>query len=422
MSDFLLASSSVRRSWMLGSIVALFFPLLGLKRAFSIIGIGLAIYGAVLLAQRWRVLSSNPAVRAGFLIAACFGLPLIFALTDAAFPAISFVATLSSLLYLPILVAVIVLVQEQNITKPMLLCSILITTFWVFDGLIQLSFGQDIFGMAYNGYRIGAYWQNQMKFGYYMGFYGLFAVAAFAVYMPSRPLLLTIFWLHVALGVLIGGNREAWLMFFPFSAFLFWVHVASKSRYRYWLLLGGIILAIMLSAAAYEFSFTVRDRIDQSLSALQWSYESIDKASSKRLELWRVAIELIAAHPFNGQGLDSYQSLFPNLAQQKYWMGLTEGPYPHQYLLEVATATGGIGLLGVMAIYLIIKRHWQSASSAQRAMAWPALIYLMALWFPLNTHRSFYSSELIMGNLLMIGLILGNLLPLQKSTELADLP
>lgn len=420
MSELALPSSL--RAWLLGGLVVSFYPLLGLKRAFSLIGIGLALYGIFLLVRRGRALFESPAIRAGLLVAAGFALPLLLALTDAAFPAISVAATASSLLYLPILIAVIVLVQEQQITRPILLLSVVITAFWVLDGVVQLAWGKDIFGMAYNGERIGAYWQNQMKFGYYMGFYGLFAVAALAVCRPARPVLLTGFWLIIAIGVLISGNREAWLMFFPFSGMLFWVHVASLSRHRWWLLAGGIALVALLATGFYELSFTVRDRMTQSLSGLHWSYEAIDQASSNRLELWRIALELIAAHPVNGQGLDSYQALFPSLVRQKIWMGLTEGPHPHQYLFEVGTAAGVIGWLGLIAIAVVIARHWQEASSTQRAMAWPALIYLMSIWFPFNTHRSFYSSELIMGNLLMMGLILGNLLPAQRSTQIANKP
>ena len=78
-----------------------------------------------------------------------------------------------------------------------------------------------------------------------------------------------------------------------------------------------------------------------------------------------------------------------------------------------------MGWLGLVVIVIVVRRAWLQASKEQRALAWPALIYLMALWFPLNTHRSFYSSELVMGNLLMMGLILGNLLASQKQTKLA---
>jgi len=417
MSELALPSSL--RAWLLGGLLVSFYPLLGLKRAFSLIGIGLALYGIFLLFRRGRVLFENPAIRAGLMVAAGFALPLLFALTDAAFPEVSAAATASSLLYLPILIAVIVLVQEQQVTRPMLLLSVMVTAFWVLDGVVQLACGYDIFGMAYNSHRIGAYWQNQMKFGYYMGFFGLFAVAAQAVCWPHRRFILIGFWLIIALGVLISGNREAWLMFFPASAVLFWVHVARFSQYRWLVLVSGLILACLLVVGAYELSFTVRDRIAQSLNGLHWSYAALDEASSHRLDLWRVAVELIAEHPINGLGMDAYQVLLPELARDPLWHGKADAPYPHQYLFEIGAASGVIGWFGLIMIFFVVKRAWFQASNEQRAMAWPALIYLMALWFPLNTHRSFYSSELIMGNLLMMGIILGNLLPVRKSTQVA---
>lgn len=413
MSDASLHAPASPRAWLLGGLIASFYPFLGLKRLFSVIGIGLALYGIVLLVRRGRSLADNPAMRAALAVSLAFALPLLLALPDAAFLQSSLAATASSLLYLPILVGMIVLVQEQQIARPMFQALIITGVFWAGDGLLQLLLGHDLFGVPYNGERIGAYWQNQMKFGFYMGFFALFVVAAQAVLQPGRPLLLAALWLWLAIGVLISGSREAWLMFFPLSGLLFWVHIARASRYR-WLILGaGLLMAVLLALGAYEGSPTVRERLAQSLSGMRWDYAAIDAASSSRLELWRIAVVLIVDNPVNGLGLDGYQQLFPSLVQAPVWLAknLKEGPHPHQYLLEIGVATGMLGWAGLLAIVAVVTRAWRQASPAARAQAWPAIIYLVALWFPINTHRSFYSSELIMGNLLMMGLILGSLLP-----------
>lgn len=413
MSDSSLRDQPSARAWLLGALVASFYPLLGLKRAFSVIGIGLAVYGLVVLVRRWRRLGENPAMRAALAVALAFALPLLLALPDAAFPAMAVRATFSSLAYLPILVAMIVLVQERQIAPVMFRVLIVVGLFWAADALLQLLLGRDLFGVPYNGERIGAYWQNQMKFGYYMGFFAVFVVAAQAVLRPRQPVLLTVLWLWIAMGVLISGSREAWLMFFPLSGLLFWVHVARLSRYR-WLMLGaGVLLALLLAVGAYELSPTVQARLDQSLAGFHLSYEAIDKASSYRLELWRIAVALIAEHPVNGLGLEGFQGSFLEMVRQPIWLNqhLKEGPHPHQYLLEVGTATGIIGWAGLLAVVVVVARAWRQAPPGARAQAWPAVIYLVALWFPVNTHRSFYSSELIMGNMLMLGLILGSLLP-----------
>lgn len=411
MTDVVLAPS--RRAWLLAGLLAGFYFLLGFKRSFSAIGIGLALYGTWLLIRRHKALLDNPAQRAALAVAAAFALPLLFSLVDAPFLALSAEMTGHSLLYLPILIAVVALVQEQRVSRPFLWLATGLVAFWAVDGLVQLVTGVDLFGRPYHD-RIGAYWLSPMKFGYYMGFFGLVGVAALAVLRPRQPFLLAGFWGITALGVLIGGNREAWLMFFPFSGLLFWVHIARLSRYRYALLAGGAALAVALAFSAYELSPTVRDRVAQSVAGLKWDYEAIDAASSRRLELWRIAAELIEAHPVNGSGMDAYQSYFPQMVQDPLWKASTTAPYPHQYLLEIGAATGVMGWLGVLVIAGVVVRAWRQASLEDKQMAWPAVIYLMALWFPLNTHRSFYSSELIMGNCLMLGFILGNLLPAKR--------
>ena len=231
------------RPWLLAGLIASFFPLLGLKRAFSLIGIVLALWGMALIVRRRRELWRNPAIRTAGLIAACFWLPLAVALPDANFFTHSLSETLKTALYLPILVSMILLVQERPITRPFHWFAVATVGFWTLDAYVQQFTGQDLFGQALSPEvgRVGAYWLNQAKFGYYMGFYGLFGLAALAVLAPGRPLLMTLAWLLTAAAVLFSGNREAWIMFFPFSVLLFWVHIAKPSR-RPWLLLAWRIM------------------------------------------------------------------------------------------------------------------------------------------------------------------------------------
>ena len=401
------------RNWFLAGFIASFYPLLGFKRTFSIIGIVLAIWGLILIFRRGRQLLDNPAVSTALLVAACFWLPLLTALPDAEYPAHSAVETLKALLSLPILISMITLVQDHRITRPFLWMSIATVAFWVLDALTQQILGQDLFGRNYSAEvgRIGAYWLNQAKFGYYMGFYGLFALAALMTVMPARRILHVFAWLFVTAAVLISGNREAWLMFFPFSILLFWVHIAKPSRHPWLLLLGAVLILSVLGFTAWELSETVQNRVTQSLQGFSLDYDAINKASSQRLGLWSAAVELFMVNWFNGMGLEGFQLAFPGYTDDPYWRTAGAEMYTHQYILEILTSTGLIGLAGLIAIMIIIGRTWHHALPTARTLAWPALIYLAALWFPLNTHRSFYSSELMMGNWIMLGMLLGNLLP-----------
>ena len=86
--------------------------------------------------------------------------------------------------------------------------------FWVFDGLVQLIFGKDLFGIGANtrsgGERIGAFFENPYRYGYFIAF--LAALPAFWLLSQQRGRLLGSLALIAGGAVaLAGGSRYAML-------------------------------------------------------------------------------------------------------------------------------------------------------------------------------------------------------------------
>ena len=391
-------------SWRVAIFLASFFPLLGLKRGFSIIGILLALHGWFLLFSRARELWRLPAFKCQLMLAGGFALPLVLALPDANFPAHALQETVMAVAYLPMLISVFWLVSRHEVVQPFMRISLGIAVFWSLDACLQQLWGRDLFGMTL-GDRAGGYWQTQAKFGYYMGYFGLFAWLCDLHLNPGRLGRALAVWSVLTAGVLVGVNREAWLVYFPASALIFWFGPLRAHPWRWPLALGMVALAILGFLAGWAWSPHFRVRIDQTLLVLDGTYEALDAALSHRLGIWLPAWDLSLAHWFNGMGQDGFLLTFLSVTPDPVHLEWGIRMHPHQVLLEIATTAGLLGFAGIGVALLALRRAWRLADVATRAQAFPFMIYLVALWFPFNTHRSFYSSELMMGNWMMLGFL-----------------
>src|SRR3546814_3526083 len=92
---------------------------------------------------------------------------------------------------------------------------------------------------------------------------------------------------------------------------------------------------------------------------------------------------MIAAHPLNGIGVRGFREAYPQFAgKDDHWLqGDNHGAFhAHQWLLEVLSETGVLGLTCWLTGLGLLYRRWRQASVACRVQARaPALALLAAL-------------------------------------------
>lgn len=198
--------------------------------------------------------------------------------------------------------------------------------------------------------------------------------------------------------ILLAGSRASWLTYALVGLAFAWHSSRGPWRFLAWCG-GAALVAVLAIGLAWQFSPRFHARAGQTLLALQGSSQSVNQALSGRLNIWRTALRMFAAHPINGVGVRDFRYAYPDYARtgdrfvDVEACGPGEGAcHPHQLLLEVATATGTLGLLLWLAAAVLAWRAWRHVGKAARTRALPATVALAVTVFPLNTHLAFYSA------------------------------
>lgn len=211
----------------------------------------------------------------------------------------------------------------------------------------------------------------------------------------------------IGLAIVLAGSRASWITYGL-------VLLLSGWRLLGWKRLAGVFAFGALALAVLTFTVPqVRERVERTTQALTASEEGVDTALSGRSRIWSAAACMAREHPVNGVGARGFREAFPACdpqpGEQAEW---GEGPalHAHQLVLEVASETGGIGLLLWLAGAALAWRAWRYADARSRMQARPAALALLVTVFPFNTHLAFYSTFWGGLTLMLCALYAGSLL------------
>lgn len=402
-----------KRSWYWALFLASYFFLLGFPRLFSLpaaILLLVGIYQSVALLRARRIVGVPAAYWLYCLAFLLLWLPLLFSLTDAAYAGEAASDTFKILSYGFVGIATVWLVRERQVLHPLVIILVALALFWTADVIFQRLVGFDVFGRLYSHEaeaRGGAYFKNPAKFGTYLACMDILALYYLAPRMASVWRLLAI-WCFLLLGMLFSMSRTGWAIFLMLSSPLLLLHFIRQVRYAWlWLLLMPVLIAPMLYGF-YQHDPVLQTRMARSLAFMNgMTYDNWNTVLTYRLDLWRAALQMIGDHWLNGQGLHAFTSDFSRYPASSFWQGV-QPSHEHQYLLQVMVATGVWGLAGIIALHVLILA-WAYRHRDKATVALPVGMYLLAMWFPVSSHFSFYSSEWVWANLMLLGLLIAGL-------------
>lgn len=392
--------------WLLAFALSLPVMLLPFARSFMLpLGI-FAILGLFMLFGLLRHRDTfNTADNALTVLPRCFlfiWLPMLISLIDAQYPQVVLKAVVLYPLYGLMALAVVVMLRANLAIKQVAIVLSVIVCIWAFDGVAQTLIGVDMFNIPLDREGVveghaSAFFSHPNKYGFYMGM--LAAIPLFTLYLVgANRLTHIVVSILLATAVLMGAARGGWIMFaITVIPYVYLVYIKpSKRPIVPLLVLPSLVIALFFTVL--QFSPGMQERMHRSQGFKEWDYQSINVASSQRLDIYLAALNIGKAHPINGIGVDSFEQAFPHYlptqADKTMWPESLTMPHPHQVLLEVWSGAGSIGLLGFILVWAAMWRLWRQATPEQRKLALPVLMPLLVLWWPLNTHRGFYSSEL----------------------------
>lgn len=351
----------------------------------------MAILGGVLIWKHGRQAVWESGAKTFTLLFLCIWIPIALSVPDSLW----FKKSLSTALTYPRIyfagIYLIWMLREDLARQRLLKLSAWLLLFWVVDALIQAVIGYDLFGYAYPDRLNGLFGPKNWKLGLTLAMLSPFVWEYVSRHGAKWQLALA--WLGTAAVLLLASNRESWIVFALATLIWGWVYAKRLGLHPARLLLPLILVAGLVSVGAYQINPKFTQRIDQSLAALDFSYEGLNTASSARMHLWNNAATVIESHPFNGAGVRSYRYAYAQYAEKNDPYVNADGTgmnYAHQLLLEVGSETGTIGMAGLLVFFVIFVRGARGLPDCP--LAWAAWLGVFAWLFPFNTHTALYSA------------------------------
>ena len=394
-------------AWLASALLTAFVVLLPIEPLYNAPLIALATLGFLRLMFR-RTRLGSPENR--FLIIAflCVWLPMLASLPDAVNPSKSAHTTAGMCVYFLAGIYVIGAYTRLRDLDRVMMGVAAICVFWCLDALWQLFTGTDWFGTPHRGgERLSGPFTIDGRLGIVLACFApfFFTIIHRARWLwPWSPMLFASFMTVVAL----SGSRASWtaLAIGIVGYFLFVVRRSDCSR-RTVMRASGVSVATMLVVvfAAYAWP-EVAARTKQTVIARTaplanlWGddRERIEIAVSYRLSIWETGINVFSAHWLNGVGPRGFRFVYAeHNPEHDYFIeadifGNMKYPAntPHLQLLEIATDTGVLGLLGYVILMTVFSVKLRRLKPCSFMRVYPYALTFIIVLFPINGYLHFY--------------------------------
>lgn len=402
-------------------LVVAFVVLLPAEPLFNVPLLVAAAAGLVALV-RDRTVVAHPAWRTAALVYACVVVPMVVALPDAVDPGES-ARKAASFALLPLAAGWLGVTLGPRGLHRVLVACYLVATAWGLDTVVQLVAGRDVFGFPYDGDgRLTGVFHPQFSLGIVLASLApLWLEGARRLSAAGR--LGTLAWIGVPAclaGIALSGSRASWLtLLLALTAFVGHRLLAGEGRalLRPALLaaaVAGLVAvggAMVVPGAAERASALVAGRVTSATGLLDADRQRIDAALSYRLSIWETAVDVFRSHAFNGVGPRGFRDVYAEHAgPDDFWMARDPNrlpTHPHQLALEIAAETGGVGVVGYLALLAVVGWRALGALRARCDAGVAAWVAVGLALLPINAHMAFYGNVLSSLNCVLIAIALG---------------
>lgn len=357
----------------------------------------MAIIGGVMLLRHAKPLLADHRAKLLLVLFGCIWLPMLVSLPTAIEPRHSLSTSLVFLRFPLAGVFVLSVLEKPEARRRLTIATAALIGLWCIDAMIQWQVGRNLLGQPYDGHNLTGLFYPKRVIGLVVAALAPICFEEIRRLVAGRSLLICAASLLLAmplvLVIALGGSRTSWMM----GA----VACMSWGAYRYWrsewphrhrlalLIVVAAVVAVPLIAQAPG----MESRVQQSLQLLRGDLDAIDRATSGRVPIWTIALEMAKDHPLTGVGPRGFRYKYVDYADSETPYIAPDGEsgaaHPHQILLEVATETGVIGLIGFAAFGVIVLRLLLDCRNAE---AVPWILAVIVAMFPLNAHMAIYGN------------------------------
>lgn len=326
----------------------------------------------------------------------CFWIPMVVSSIDSYLPQKSWVSSLAALRFLAAALSMSVLLSADSARWRVIRWTSFLLVFWAVDGFVQLIFGNDLFGIAMNPDRLNALFVQKYQFyGPTLAMLSPLLLEHARRHWPAWAWV-TAFTLMLG-AVLIAGMRAGWLIMGLVLVVYLWLMFRRENRELRKASLSIPVLVVTAIIGSYLVSPLFQARLDQSLTITQGTQAAVSAASNLRMPIFNTSLIMYKEHPVNGVGVRAFPVAYMEYAADddvhiQNSGGKSGATHAHNLVLEVMADTGSIGLLGMIAGFVLVLRFWRQMTPARRNEAFPFALALALVLFPLNSHFALYGT------------------------------
>ena len=326
----------------------------------------------------------------------CFWIPMVVSSIDSYLPQKSWVSSLAALRFLAAVLSMAVLLRADSARWRVIRWTSFLLVFWAVDGFVQLIFGNDLFGIAMNPDRLNALFVQKYQFyGPTLAMLSPLLLEHARRHWPAWAWV-TAFTLMLG-AVLIAGMRAGWLIMGLVLAVYLWLMFRRENRELRKASLSIPVLVVTAIIGSYLVSPLFQARLDQSLTITQGTQAAVSAASNLRMPIFNTSLIMYKEHPVNGVGVRAFPVAYMEYAADddvhiQNSGGKSGATHAHNLVLEVMADTGSIGLLGMIAGFVLVLRFWKQMTPTRRNEAFPFALALALVLFPLNSHFALYGT------------------------------
>ena len=315
---------------------------------------------------------------------------------DSYIPQKSWGSSIAALRYLAAALSMAVLLRADSARWRVVRWASFLLVFWAVDGFVQLIFGADLFGIAMHPDRLNALFvQKYQFFGPTLAMLSPLLLEHARKHWPAWAWVIAF---ALSLGaVLIAGMRAGWLMMGLVLLVYMWLMFKRENRELRKASLSIPVFVITAIIGSYLVSPLFQARIDESLAITEGTDKAISVASSMRMPIFKTSLAMYQAHPVNGVGVRAFPKAYMEYAEPddihiQLSGGKSGATHAHNLVLEVMADTGTVGLLGLVAGFILVVVFWRKMTPARRIEAFPFALALVLVLFPLNSHFALYGT------------------------------
>jgi len=380
--------------WILPSLYLFFLPF---NRLFILPLVLMSIIGMIYIYNHGfiNIYRRHDCYKNLFLIFGLIWFPMLFSLPDAFNFNHSITTTLGILPLLLVGIYMIGEIDKRKIQKTLLNVVCLIILFWCIDALLQLFSGKNLFGNAkFSPAHLSGIFSPRSTLGLVLAvlapvIFERLRILSSGIYSTLFACSLAAIYITI---IVLSGSRTG-LLILIFGLFGWLSYISYINKYFSWPKVILIFISILAIIGFMAYQQPTRNYTSLH-SVMSGDLKTIDKFSSGRIALWETAGRMYKNHWFNGIGPRGYRHAYDEYRpiKGKYnWEFPNGSTHPHFALLEIATETGIIGIIGIIFAIYFMGKSLKGLSRAEQINAFPWMLGALIAIVP-NIGKAFYSS------------------------------